>query len=157
MRGWAILPVLLVSQAAAADWIPDHLRPSDEKATDSFSPVIRPIQIVNGAALAAAGTLIAADYFWSIEHISTPRQRRDVETGRLVTFYDKVEGDPIVVALFGKHPSTEQFAGLALFSVTATTAVWCLLPENYKWIAPAVVIGVEGGVMVHNLSLRITF
>ena len=93
------------------------------------------------AVLVAADVMIAVDVMQSL----------DIQNHQL-----HMESNPFL----GFHPSEAKIIVVgALGSITAMTAVWYAMPSRWRVLLPAVVLGVETGVVInnHQAGLRIQF
>jgi hypothetical protein len=85
----------------------------------------------------AAEVLIVADCL----------QSRDLANGRYV------EGNPLIAAVAGDHPSHGAIITAGLIGGGSLAAAYLLLPPKVRFIAPVLVFGVELAVVTRNASL----
>ena len=52
--------------------------------------------------------------------------------------------------IYGSHPSDSRYLTMfAIYGLTDAVA-WSLLPDRWRWVAPCLVIGVEGPTVIRN-------
>lgn len=148
----AILVALLLAAPARAQMVDgEHLIPRGQ--TPNYLKNVDAFDVANVTSLVTAYAFIIWDCQWSASNISAYSKTAFPQVTGVpnVYYHQHEEIDPLVVAMFGKHPTTEQFFLAGSMSAAGTTAVFILLPRKWKWVAPTLVGLAEGWVMAGNL------
>lgn len=96
--------------------------------------------------LSLALSTIAVDCTQSVQNISHQVPAR----GQPGMVYSEV--NPLLVAAFGRRPTTEQFIGVGLGVSAALLTTTALLPDQWNWVPSAVALAVDLPMVAHNFS-----
>ena len=161
MRAALLSALLCLAAPAGAQMVDgEHVIPRGE--TPAYLKNIDAFDVANVASLVTAYAFIIWDCQWSASNISSFSRSAFPQVSGVpqVYYHQHEEIDPLVVAIFGRHPTTEQFFLAGSMSAAGTTIAWVLLPRKLKWVAPTLVGLAEGWVMAGNLkavSVRVPF
>lgn len=116
-----------------------------------------PIQTHDYVLLGTSFALIAADFSLSMDIKNHTNDCRPPTPGHTPICVHHQEGDALLVAAFGRHPTDGQFLMWEAGYMGVTAGIWYLAPEKVRWLVPTVVGLYEGVVVAHNLKGGLRF